>query len=82
MLVHLFGATSSPSCSNYALKKTAEDSRTLFATDVFDTVLYNLFVDDCLKSQPSEEAMQMVKDLTAIYSRGKKIQSDQRAVFG
>lgn len=26
MLVHLFGAVSSPSCANYALKKTAEDN--------------------------------------------------------
>lgn len=26
MLVHLFGATSSPSCSNYALKRTAKDN--------------------------------------------------------
>jgi len=26
MVVHLFGAASSPSCSNFALRKTAEDN--------------------------------------------------------
>ena len=26
MTVHLFGATSSPGCANFALKKTAQDS--------------------------------------------------------
>ena len=29
MKVHLFGAVSSPSCSNYALRKAADDSETL-----------------------------------------------------
>ena len=28
MKVHLFGAVSSPSCSNYALRKVADDSET------------------------------------------------------
>ena len=34
MLVHLFGATSSPACSNIALRSTAEDNSHLFPTDV------------------------------------------------
>ncbi|KAK0133288.1 hypothetical protein N1851_031202 [Merluccius polli] len=31
MVVHLFGATSSPSCGSYALRRCAEDNRDLFA---------------------------------------------------
>lgn len=30
MIVHLFGATSSPSCASYALRQCAEDNRDLF----------------------------------------------------
>ena len=30
MQVHLFGGASSPSCSNFALKQTAEDNKTDF----------------------------------------------------
>lgn len=71
MLVHLFGATSSPSCANYALKKTAEDNKDLFPPIVCDTVQHNFYVDDCLKSLPSEaEALQIIQDLTAMLQRG------------
>lgn len=48
MIVHLFGATSSPSCANYALRKTAQDYKGLYNTEVINTVLKNFYVDDCL----------------------------------
>ncbi|CAC5425026.1 unnamed protein product [Mytilus coruscus] len=41
MQVHLFGATSSPSCAAYALKKTAIDQGELFETEVASTVERN-----------------------------------------
>lgn len=71
MLVHLFGATSSPSCANYALRKTAEDNKDCFSPVVCDTVHHNFYVDDCLKSLPSkEEAVQMVQDLANMLQKG------------
>ncbi len=71
MNVHLFGAVSSPSCACYALRKTAEDSQSLFPGDVVQTVKQNFYVDDCLKSTATEEeAVQLIKDLTAICRRG------------
>ena len=38
MEVHLFGATSSPSCCNFALKRTAEDNKGEFPEEVVRTV--------------------------------------------
>nr|XP_057925588.1 uncharacterized protein LOC131127575 isoform X1 [Doryrhamphus excisus]XP_057925589.1 uncharacterized protein LOC131127575 isoform X1 [Doryrhamphus excisus] len=71
MKVHLFGAVSSPSCANYALRRTADDNAQHFSSDVVNTVKCNFYVDDCLKSMASEEeAVQMVKDLTALCQKG------------
>ena len=38
MEVHLFGATSSPSCSNFALRRTADDNKAEFTDEVVKTV--------------------------------------------
>lgn len=38
MVVHFWGATPSPSCANYALRKTAQD----YITEVINTVLKQL----------------------------------------
>ena len=71
MTVHLFGAVSSPSCANYALRKTADDNQSHFSPEVVSTVKCNFYVDDCLKSLTSEEeAVQMVKDLTDLCQKG------------
>ena len=37
MCVHAFGGTSSPSCSNYALKRTAIDGEIKFGKEVAET---------------------------------------------
>lgn len=50
MVVHLFGATSSPSCASVAVRKCAEDSRDESNVQAVDTVLHNFYVDGCLKS--------------------------------
>ncbi len=71
MTVHLFGAVSSPSCSCYALKQTAKDNEADFPSEVIETVNNNFYVDDCLKSVPSEEvAISMVKNLTSLCQKG------------
>ena len=71
MLVHLFGARSSPSCSSFSSKKTAEDNRKYFNANTIDTVNRNVCVDDCLKSVAStNEAVQLVNQLPAFLRRG------------
>jgi len=71
MMVHLFGATSSPSCANFALRKTALDCKGQFNDEVIDTVLKNFYVDDCLKSvRNTNDAVNLVKDLQALLKRG------------
>ena len=51
--VPLFGAVSSPSCVNLAMRGNAEDQQHEFSPEVVSTSLKNLFVDDSLKSLPS-----------------------------
>ena len=71
MLVHLFGATSSPSCASFALKKTAADNQNDFDVQTVDTVNTNFYVDDCLKSVAKiDEAIQLINQLTVLLSRG------------
>ncbi|KAM3875257.1 uncharacterized protein ACN63O_000311 [Diretmus argenteus] len=71
MEVHLFGATSSPSCASYALRRCAEDNKDRFDSAVVDAVLHNFYVDDCLRSVASEqEAVKLHQDLKAICHTG------------
>lgn len=55
MTVHLFGATSSPSCANFAVRKCAEDNMKQFSPQAVNTIMNNFSVDDCLTSAVSEE---------------------------
>ena len=52
--VHLFGGASSPSCANFASKKTAQ-KKTEFDLETIEIEERNFYVDDCLKSVSSEE---------------------------
>ncbi len=71
MTVHLFGATSSPACANYALKQTALDNKDSFDSEVVDTVMKNFYVDDCLKSVETEEkGVKLAQDLRSITKKG------------
>ena len=47
---HVFGATSSPSCCNYAMKSIAVDNGKKYHPDVAATLQQNFYVDDLLKS--------------------------------
>ena len=70
MLVHLFGATSSPCCASFALKRTASD-KTGYDVQTIDTVNRNFYVDDCLKSVPTvPEARRLVTQLTDLLAKG------------
>ena len=53
MAAHVFGGISSPSCSNYALKKTAADNIRKYGEDVSSILRRNFCVDDMLKIFPS-----------------------------
>ena len=55
MTVHLFGAGSSPGCSNFALKRTAEDGEREFGARAAEALKKNFYVDDALKSVPTEK---------------------------
>ena len=65
MVVHLFGAISSPACANFAYNK--ED----FPSDVISTLKRNFYVDDCLKSLTLKtKATAHVDSLRNLLSRG------------
>ena len=71
MLVHVFGAASSPTCANVALQRTAEDNRDTFPKDVCDSIARNFYVDDFLKSVPSVgQATALAQDITTLCSEG------------
>ena len=71
MNVHLFGSASSPSCANFALKKTADDKASHFNNQAIETVQRNFFVDNCLKSvREEDEAIKLAKDLRELLALG------------
>ena len=71
MAVHLFCATSSPSCSGYALRRAAQDNKDDFMDVTVDTVLKNFYVDDCLKSVAlNPTAQELVLELRELLARG------------
>lgn len=70
MTVHLFGATLSPGCSNFALKSTANDNEKEIGPAAADFLREDFYVDDGLKSVPSvEEAVKLVKDVKEMCKR-------------
>ena len=71
MIVHLFGAGSSPGCSNFALKRTAEDGEKEFGARAAETPKKNVYVDDALKSVPTEkDAIELVQALKRMCAKG------------
>ena len=68
---HIFGSKDSPTCANYALKRTATDNAEVFP-NAAHSVQTNFFIDDYLKSSPTaEDAFQKAKDLTKLLSIGR-----------
>lgn len=71
MVVHLFGATSSPSCANYALRQCAEHFQDQFSAEASKTVMRHFYVDDCLRSVASEdEAVALIQEVRALCALG------------
>ena len=71
MCAHLFGAVSSPSSSNYTLKKTAACNSSSFGADVSETVMKNFYIDDLLKLVKSEEyAVDLIKRVKEMCAAG------------
>ena len=67
--VHVFGATSSPSCSNFALKETANSQMEKFSRESVDIVNKNFYVDDLLLSTKTEEdAIRLAKEIRELCS--------------
>ncbi|MBM6549257.1 hypothetical protein H7673_10365 [Streptococcus dysgalactiae subsp. equisimilis] len=68
--VHLFGATSSPFCANFALQKTALELDSLDPSTV-SAVRDGFYVDDCLLSCTNvAEASELVQNLQRVLARG------------
>ena len=70
MLVHIFGATSSPCCSNKALRQTADEHEDKYDSEAAETVRRNFYVDDLLKSvQTTDQATALAVKLTAMLKK-------------
>ena len=71
MTVHLFGAASSPGCSNFALKTTADDNEGSLGSAPAEFLRRDFYVDDGLKSLPSvKEAVDLAESVKAMCDRG------------
>ncbi len=71
MCVHVFGAVSSPSCAQFALRKTAEDVAEKYGQEVQNSILKDFYVDDYLKSTATEEkALKIVRNVKEAVAEG------------
>ncbi|XP_068246751.1 uncharacterized protein [Palaemon carinicauda] len=57
MAVHLFGACSSPSITNFVLNQTASDFGDEFSEGTRFTVANNFYVDNCLRAEDCKDAL-------------------------
>ena len=70
MTVHCFGASSSPSCANFALRKCADDKEDC-DPEVCKAVKQKFYVDDCLVSvETPEDAVKMAEELKDVCNLG------------
>ena len=71
MCAHVFGATSSASCSNYALCRAAVENEAVFGEAAANALHHNFYVDDILKSiEDLDSAKQLVKDVINMCKSG------------
>ena len=71
MTVHVFGATSSPGCANYSLKKVADLYEPEYGKDAAEFVRKGFYVDDGLLSVPTvEDAASLVTRTRNMLKRG------------
>ena len=60
MLVHIFGGTSSPACSTYALKRSFIDFQVKNNEKVEDNLKKGFYVDDLLQSGLNVEKIKVL----------------------
>lgn len=71
MTLQPFGAVSSLSCSNYALRKTASENEAEVGMAAAELMRRNFYVDDCLKSVSTKaEATDLTSCLSQAYGKG------------
>ena len=71
MTVHLFGATSSPGCANFALKAATDDNEENLGCTAAEFVRRDFYVDDGLKSVASiPDAIALIEDNKELCRRG------------
>ena len=62
MKVHLLGASSSPDCAHFGLRRAADDGEDEFGADAATFIRKNFYVDDGLKSVPTvSEAVHLIE---------------------
>ena len=70
MKAHVFRGTSSPSCSNFALRRTAKDNEQQYGKEITQILERIFFVDNLLKSFPTvNHAVNAIKQFQELYSR-------------
>ncbi|XP_006817264.1 uncharacterized protein LOC102809835 [Saccoglossus kowalevskii] len=86
MTVHLFGATSSPACANFALKTTADVNGDESNLEAADFVRNDFYMDDGLKSVPDPtQAINLIESCSQLCAKGgfklhKFASNDKRVV--
>ena len=71
MCVHVFGATSSPGCSNFVLRRTADDYQEVHGIETANTSHENFYVDNLLKSSIiKEDASRLALDVQKLCNKG------------
>ena len=86
MTIHPFRAVSSPSCSKYALQKTANDYEEEYGSAVASRVHQNFYVDDCLRFVSTKvKAKEQIEGLRQICAKGRfcltKFMCNQRSIL-
>ena len=71
MNVHVFGAVSSPSCSNFGLRRAADDCEDEIGFESADVLRRNFYVDDCLRSDKTVDiAIDRMHDVIRACAQG------------
>lgn len=79
MTVHHFGEVSSPSCSNFALRKTASENEAEFGMAAAEMMHRNFYVDDCIKLVSNKaEATDLIRCLHQACGKGGQTANRKR----
>ena len=86
MMVHLFGATSSPGCANFGFKRAADDGEDEFGSEATSFIREDFYVDDGIKSvSTTEEAVSLLKASQGICEKAglrlHKLMSNKKEVL-